>query len=669
MKTDLSTGIVSTISQKCRRCYSCVRDCPAKAIRVVHGQAFVLSDRCISCGHCVKVCSQEAKSVESDVEKTIQELLKSKNVAAIVAPSFPVSFPDNYKKFPAALRKIGFGIVAETAFGADLVSKKYQEIFENNHNSVVISSPCPAVINFIEKFHHELIPNLAPVVSPMIAMGRYMKENYGPDLKVVFIGPCIAKKSEYAKSEVSDAVDAVLTFKEIKEILKIFDVKLESLENSSFDPPYANLGKTYPLAGGLLKTSEISNDLLAKEVIVVEGMKNVEEIFDELKNNRINARFIDILFCEGCINGPAIDSELNRFAKREKIIEYVDSTIQHVDKNVWRSDLYNSRELKLSRTFRNRNQRRPMPPDDKIKEILSSSHKYTKQDELNCGACGYPTCREYAIAIAKDLAEPEMCLPFLIEKLENAYLELKETQDQLQSAEKLASIGQLAAGIAHEINNPLGTIMLYTSMIKRELEKCDKSEQSIEDLRLVIEEANRCKSIVANLLNFARHGKLKIAKIDIVGLIHEVLRIIKVRQDSESVVFNFNENKSIYIDGDQDQLKQVLINIISNAVESMEEIQVKIITIIVSSSKENCSIEVKDTGTGISEENQKKLFTPFFTTKKMGKGTGLGLAISYGIVKMHRGDITVKSEPGFGSTFGLRLPVTQSQHIQILQEL
>ncbi|MCK7522497.1 MAG: hypothetical protein MZV64_34865 [Ignavibacteriales bacterium] len=164
----------------------------------------------------------------------------------------------------------------------------------------------------------------------------------------------------------------------------------------------------------------------------------------------------------------------------------------------------------MSGTFKIDNQRRPYPSEEKIKEILAQTGKFTPKDELNCGACGYPTCREYAVAIAKDLAEKEMCLPYLIDELKNAYDNLSDTQEQLRVAEKLASIGQLAAGVAHEINNPLGTILLYASMLKRDLEKVYNEDQKTEDLELIVEEANRCKNIVSNLLNFARQGKLNL---------------------------------------------------------------------------------------------------------------------------------------------------------------
>jgi len=654
--------IVTTIGQKCKRCYSCVRECPAIAIRVLNGQAVVITDRCISCGHCVKVCSQHAKWIKTDVD-ILDEILLSPKTAVIVAPSFAASFPATYHKIPAALKKLGFGTVAETAFGADLISHLYAEELENNKGKTIISSACPAVYTYIEKYFEELVPNLARIVSPMIAMGRYLKSTLGKDTKVVFVGPCVAKKSEYRDDQVDDAIDSVLTFNELKKIFEKKEIDLSLLEDIEFDPPHSLMGKSFPLAGGLLKTAQISNDILEKEIIVVEGKDKVLEIVEEIANNKINAKLIDILFCEGCISGPAIDSEMNYYSKREKVIKYIEEKLNLTDKQIWKSNIYNSRNLNLRRGFQVKTQRRPMPSEEKIKEILARSNKYTQQDELNCTACGYESCREYAIAIAKGLAEEEMCLPYLIEKLEAAYDELKTTQDQLQSAEKLASIGQLAAGVAHEINNPLGTILLYSSLLTKELPKIGGSTY-VEDLNMIIEETKRCKNIVSNLLNFARHGKLKVSKVNILDTFNTIIKNISINpvHQNINIVVN-NEAENTIIDADADQLKQVFLNIITNACEACEESSLKNVDIRVYSENTYLCVDIKDSGCGIPKENLGKLFTPFFTTKKMGKGTGLGLPITYGILKMHRGDIKVQSTAGEGTTFQIKLPMklTDSQ--------
>ncbi len=662
----MTAGIVSTIEDRCRRCYSCIRECPAKAIRVESGQAMVISERCIACGHCVKVCSQNAKHVYSEIDLVLKEFLGKYKTIAMVAPSFAASFPNHYLKFPTALKKLGFDEVVETAFGADLISEAYKNLYQSDDATTIITSSCPAIVNYIEMYHKELVPNLARVVSPMIALGRYIKTNQGEDVKVVFIGPCIAKKSESVNKEVSGVIDAVLTFTEIKNMFLEEGIELKDLEDSHFDPPLGYLGKSYPLSGGLLKTSYISGDVLEKETIVVEGKKKIVELIDEISENKINAKFVDLLFCEGCISGPAIASDLNYYSRRESVIKYVEDNLQKLDKSVWKSTIYNSRKLDLTRTFSAKDQRRPYPAEEIINKIMRELQKQRLSDELNCGACGYNTCREFAVAIAKGLAEKEMCLPMLIEELAKANKDLNTAEDQLRTAEKLASIGQLAAGVAHEINNPLGTIMLYSSMLKKELANKTDFAQPVEDLSLIIEEASRCKNIVANLLNFARQGRLNIERINLKELIDEQVKRIKVLPAANGVTVVLESSNGFTIEGDADQLKQVFLNVLNNACESMEELPNKKVVITISSDADNVVTKIKDSGCGIPKEYTGKIFTPFFTTKKMGKGTGLGLAITYGIIKMHSGNITFESKPGEGTTFTIKLPknhVSQGQYL------
>lgn len=663
-QSKMNHAIVTTIIDRCKRCYSCIRECPAAAIRVIDAQAKVIEERCIACGHCVKVCSQDAKQILSEIDETY-ELLKSEKVVAIVAPSFAASFPNEYKKIPTALRRLGFEQVIETAFGADLIANDYMKVIRADNQKTIISSACPAVVSFIQKYYVDLIPNLAQVVSPMIALGRYLKKDLGDDVKIVFIGPCIAKKHEAEDDDVAGVIDSVLTFTELKQMFDEQSINVVELEDGDFDEPHAMMGKAYPLAGGLIKTIDVSGDILEKDIIVVEGKKKVLEIIEEIANNHINAKFTDILFCEGCISGPAIDTKLNYYARREKVINYIDENIYNVDKRVWKSNLYNARKLNLQRSFRIDNQRRPYPSEEKIKEILAQTKKYSVKDELNCGACGYPTCREYAVAIAKDLAEKEMCLPYVLDELRIAYDNLSNTEEQLRVAEKLASIGQLAAGVAHEINNPLGTILLYASMLKRDLEKIYSDDQRTEDLELIVEEANRCKNIVANLLNFARQGKLNLKEFDLTETIKEVLKPFTFNPVYRQINFKYDIIENGYIiTGDEDQLKQVFINIIKNACDAMSDIdRARELKIVLSSDQKNVKIEITDTGNGIPKENHSKVFTPFFTTKSMGKGTGLGLAISYGIIKMHKGNITFTTEIGKGTAFIVVLPRHQTYQL------
>ncbi|MDZ7392773.1 MAG: 4Fe-4S binding protein, partial [candidate division KSB1 bacterium] len=196
--------VVQTIRDKCKRCYSCVRNCPARAIKIIEGQAEVIKERCIGCGNCVLVCAQKAKKIESGIEHT-EELLRSGNpVYALLAPSFPAAFPDDRPgQLVSALRQLGFARVVEVAVGADMIAREYARLFRQSSMTTIISTPCPAIVEFIQKYHPALILHMAPIVSPMIATGRAVKAMYDPDCRLVFIGPCIAKKKEKVDQKVA----------------------------------------------------------------------------------------------------------------------------------------------------------------------------------------------------------------------------------------------------------------------------------------------------------------------------------------------------------------------------------------------------------------------------------------------------------------------------------
>jgi len=289
--------------------------------------------------------------------------------------------------------------------------------------------------------------------------------------------------------------------------------------------------------------------------------------------------------------------------------------------------------------------------------------KFSPEDELNCGACGYDTCREHAVAIYKGLAESEMCLPHTIEKLHetigelaDSNAQLADTEEALLHSEKLASMGQLAAGIAHEVNNPLGVVLMFSHLL---LEEHGEDPRLKDDLKLIAEQADCCKSIVAGLLNFARQSKVLCRTTDVCELVD---RTMGAFPPPEGVVVRVEHRmKNRMADLDRDQIGQVLVNLISNAYAAMGDRGT--LTVSTADADDQVRISVEDTGTGIEAENLSKVFEPFFTTKQIGKGTGLGLAVTYGIVKMHRGNIEVRSNADpkagkTGTTFTVTLPRT-----------
>jgi signal transduction histidine kinase/iron only hydrogenase large subunit-like protein len=649
-------AVVGTIEEKCKRCYTCVRNCPVKAIRVKNEQAKVIRELCISCGTCVRVCNQNAKQIEDGIEQTLLFLRSTYPVAAILAPSFVAAFPEcTPGELVGALKELGFGKVCEVAYGAELVAGEYAKYMPEAKDGF-ISTPCPAVVDLVEIHYPSLIPLLAPIVSPMVALGRYLKQRDGKNLRVVFIGPCVAKKEELRHPSVADAVDAVLTYREFREILARKNIGLKGQVPLEFDPPHPGLGRSFPLHGGLLRTAAVDSDILAKDILTISGIEDTLDFFGSLSKGYFTGKFVDILFCKGCINGPVMETDIGPIRRRDFVVDYVEEVAR---KGYELPE--NASGVNLRRGFINRKANLPLPDEAEIRKILAQTNKYKPEDELNCGVCGYHTCRDMAIAVYQGLAEPQMCLHHLLSELEITLEELKEshervksTQNQLLQSEKLASLGQLSAGIAHELNNPLGGILLYANLLQEEVEGDDSRAGEVA---IIVKEAARCREIVKNLLNFARQTRIHPEETDMEELLGEVVSICSREVESQSkqielVLELAGEDRHCSVDAAQ--LKQALLNIVFNAIESIP--RGGTITLRGAVSASELKIEVKDTGCGIPEANLAKVFDPFFTTKAIGKGTGLGLATVHGIIKMHRGNIDVKSAPGQGTRVIVSLP-------------
>ena len=684
MKESAKIPLVTTIREKCRTCYTCVRECPAKAIRIVDGQADVISERCIGCGNCVRVCGQHAKQVYDSTGQVKQLLDSGERVAAIVAPSFPAEFVNwNYRLLAGVLRRMGFDYVIEVAFGADLVADRYHRLMQEEEGKSYIATSCPAVVAYVERYFPKLTDALAPIVSPMLATSRALKRIYGSDVKVVFIGPCIAKKGEAAGQSVPGEIDAVLTFVEFRQLAWELDLSRHTVKESTFDPPFPGAGALFPISRGLLQAAELPEDLVTSNVIAAEGREGFVSAIKEFYLGHCSPRLLEVLACEGCIMGAGMSNSDPLFRRRRRVSEYVQARLAQLDMDTWKRQMEEFAGLDLSRTFEPDDQRIPDPSDDELKTILQRLGKCSLQDELNCGACGYETCREHAIAIYKGLAESEMCLPYTIQALRETIGDLAvsndklaRTQEVLMQTEKLASMGQLAAGIAHELNNPLGVVLMYAHLL---LEECEEKklygdDDTIkEDLDMIATQADRCKRIVGGLLHFARQNEVSLAEVEICELVENCLKLSPAPEGIDVLVDH--EASPLLADVDRDQIMQVLTNLVVNACQAMDGHG--ILTIRTWGDEDDVHLAVSDTGSGISEKHRKKIFEPFFTTKAMGKGTGMGLAVTYGIVKMHCGNIRVESNADpqagpTGTTFTVSLPrqgrISAAETALVLQE-
>jgi len=648
--------LVYTIKELCRTCYTCVRECPAKAIRIVGGQAEVIDERCIACGNCTKVCSQGAKVFLNTTER-VSKLLESENdVAAIVAPSFPaefVEYPD-HRVLVGMIRALGFRYVTEVSFGADLVAERYKKLF-SDPEVYYISSDCPSIVNYVRFYHPSLVERLAPIVSPMVAMGRVVRAKYGQNTKIVFIGPCVAKKAENIE------IDEAITFIELREMLAERNISPGSTVPSGFDPPSGGRGAIFPVTRGLLQTAKINDDAITGNIIAAEGRIDFQGALKEFEAGLIKNQHMELLCCEGCIMGPGLSKNGKQYTRRTLVSNYANYKMQNSDPETWENDINSFSGLDLSCRYKAEDHRLDVVNDDSVNAVLLSMGKKSEKDRLDCGACGYESCVEHAIAVNKGLAEIEMCLPYTIEKLHKSVRDLALSNEKLSSmkkalkqSEKLAHMGQLSAGIAHELNNPLGVVIMYSNIL---LEETPAGDPVREDLNLIVEQAGRCKKIVAGLLNFARKNQVNHQPTNIKELVEHSLDSLIIPGNIKVNVRNETTNPEAMLD--MEQMLQVITNLIKNAIDAMPSGGE--ITILLEDTLGDVIISVQDTGTGIKEEDRNKIFEPFYTTKGIGQGTGLGLATAYGIVKMHKGQILVESntDPSVGSTgttFRLILP-------------
>jgi two-component system NtrC family sensor kinase len=639
--------LVYTIKELCRTCYTCVRECPARAIRIVGGQAEVIDDRCIACGNCTMVCSQGAKVFLNTTDRVARILENERKVAAIIAPSFPAEFPElpDHTVLVGMIKALGFKYVAEVSFGADLVADRYKKLVSENKN-FYITSDCPSIVNYVKFYHPGLVDNLAPIVSPMVAMTRVVREKYGMDTNIVFIGPCIAKKAE------SSEVDEAITYTELREMLTEKGINSENVMRADFDPPVGGRGAIFPVARGLLQTARISDNAITGDIIAAEGRIDFQGALKEFEAGLIRNQHMELLCCEGCIMGPGLSKNGKQYNRRSLVSSYAISKREYIDSEIWHKAFDEFEYLDLSVHFKPDDHRIEEMDEKEVNEVLVKMGKKTKKDQLDCGACGYESCIEHAIAIKKGLAEVEMCLPYTIEKLHKSVKDLALTNEKLSSmkqalkqSEKLAHMGQLSAGIAHELNNPLGVVIMYSNIL---LEESKPGEPFSEDLKLIVEQAARCKKIVGGLLNFARKNQVNHQLASIKELVNHSLESLIIPEKIKINITDQCTNHEAMLD--TEQMMQVITNLIKNAFDAIPD--EGIIDIGLEDTLGDVIIKISDSGTGIKEEDRAKIFEPFFTTKGIGHGTGLGLATAYGIVKMHKGQITAESnnDPSKGPT-------------------
>ena len=387
----------------CKNCYKCIRHCPVKSIQFSDGQAHILPDECILCGQCFVVCPQGAKEIRNDVGG-VQGLIRSgAPVYVSLAPSFVANYGVTFRAMEKALISLGFAGVEETALGAQLVKQRYDAMTREGSPDVIISSCCHTVNLLIEKYHPDALPFLAPVLSPMQAHCKRMKEEH-PGAKAVFIGPCISKKAEAEES--GGLVDYALTFEELSGWLQEERVIFENLP----DDAEGTKSRLFPTTGGILGSMDCESD--GYTYMAIDGVQNCMAALEDIAAGNLSRCFIEMSACPGsCVGGPAMEK-----TRRAPVRDYA-----AVHRFAGKSDLplepMDAKALHLNMQFKGVH--KSMPGSRAIEEILRQMGKTKPEDELNCGSCGYDTCREKAVAVYLGKADLTMCLPYLKDKAES----------------------------------------------------------------------------------------------------------------------------------------------------------------------------------------------------------------------------------------------------------
>ena len=389
----------------CKNCYKCIRHCPVKAIRFSGNQAHIIGNECILCGQCFVVCPQNAKQIVDETEKVRVLLQSGDPVVVSLAPSFVANYDGvGINAMRDALQKLGFYDVEETAIGATIVKNEYERMLKEDGRDVIITSCCHSVNLLIQKYFPAELEYLADVMSPMQAHCQDIKKRF-PNAKTVFIGPCVSKKDEAEHYE--GIVDAVLTFEELTNWLKEADIELKQ----DIDSNEESRARFFPTTGGILKT--MAQNAPGYTYLAIDGVENCIDALKDIESGKIHKCFIEMSACVGsCIGGPVME----KYHRTSAIKDYITISNYAGEKDF---DVVQPSPSEISKHFEYIEHRLPMPSETEIFNVLRQMGKFKPSDELNCGSCGYNTCREKAIAICQGKAEISMCLPFLKDKAES----------------------------------------------------------------------------------------------------------------------------------------------------------------------------------------------------------------------------------------------------------
>jgi Na+-translocating ferredoxin:NAD+ oxidoreductase RNF subunit RnfB len=503
--------LIKIDSEKCMVCFACVRACPVNAIQVKSNTEapVVVHDRCIGCGSCLQVCAPLAISYRDSREETKALLASGNKVAAIVAPSISGEFDDitDYRKFVRMIRELGFTYVNEVSFGVDMVAEQYRELFSNFMGRYYITANCPPIVALIEKFFPGIIDNLAPIITPMIATAQLVRQLYGDEIKVVYIGPCIAAKDEALRYEGNSKVDAVLTFVELRQLFNEFEIKESTVEYSDFDPPLGYKGSLYAVSNGILQAANLSEDLMQGSIITAEGKENVLESIREFESSvDFIRKHFNLFYCEGCLMGPGTSQGGKKYVRKTLVTDYANKKLKDFNINTWQKACRKHIAASdFKAVIQLDDQRLQDPPEGKINEILKVIGKLNSEDKLGCGACGFESCRDFAKAVAQGLTKTDMCITYsqkskqdFIKTLKLTNEKLANTQEALVESEKKARQEQQVAQEALERTSSMLQKLPSAIVIVDENLKVIESNQSF--INILGEDAADINEIIPGLV-------------------------------------------------------------------------------------------------------------------------------------------------------------------------
>ena len=506
---------------RCRDCYKCLRECPVKAIKFVDHEARIITDRCILCGKCTVVCPQNAKRVHSETGDVEALLASGKPVIASVAPSFVSAFGvKDFAVMGIALGKLGFKMAEETAVGANIVTAEYEKLLETGEYKNFITSACPAINRMVQLYYPKALKYLAPVASPMVAHAKLLKKRY-PEAEIVFIGPCIAKKREGRESGL---ISAVLTFTELKTLFDEKGIDLNAIAAIPVNEDIKNRSKYYPISRGIIKSfNRLPQNY---EYVAVDGVKRSFDVLEDI--DKLEGMFIEINCCEyACINGPATIKNQGSLKANEDVRRYAQDSLKGGEPGYIDPMGVDYAEGHPRISLGN-----VVPSERDIRAVLAKTGKFKPEDELNCGACGYPTCREKAIAVLNGNADLEMCIPYMRKRAESMSYEIIQNSpngiimmDYDLKISESNSLARKLLGI--NLDDPKGTY-LYESINAAEFFQAVSGGKDVHKQKIYIEESKRYVDM--NIILLPEHKTLFAVLKDVTDAVEYSKELDEVRE-------------------------------------------------------------------------------------------------------------------------------------------